>query len=152
MNVRTTRKLFAFLIQVAIATCPVLLCCQAATAEGSPAEVFKSRYGRRIWQVKDTTIPSDDLKLAKEILNAAGSNKLPGELLTLMCDAVYDLASKSYEGHPIALSAMNRLWPGPCPHRRTTVGGNAWNCGCSDSGWQEAPDRKKPPPRSMSGP
>ena len=114
MNVRTTRKLFAFLIQVAIATCPVLLFCAVGTAEDSPAEVFKSRYGRKIWQVKDTTIPSDDLNLAKEIFKATGSGKLSDELMTLMCDAVYDLAFRSYEGHPTALNAMKRLaWAVP---------------------------------------
>ena len=109
MRAGTTNKLFAVLIRAAIATCPVLLFCEAATAEDSPAEVFKSLYGEKIWQVKDTTITSDDLALAKEILKAAGSNELPDELLTLMCDAVYDLASKWYAGHPTAYSAMDRL-------------------------------------------
>ena len=109
MRAGMTGKLFELLIGAAIATCAVLLFCQAATGEDTPAKVFESLYGRKIRQAKDTSIPDDDLALAKEILNAANSRKLSDELQTLMCDAAYDLASKWYAGHSTAFSAMDHL-------------------------------------------
>jgi Arc/MetJ-type ribon-helix-helix transcriptional regulator len=109
MRARTTRKLFAVLIRSAIAMFAVLAFCQVAKAEDTPAQVFKDLYSRRIWQAKDTTIPDDDLKLAKNILKDARTSKLPDELVTLMCDASYDLAAKWYAGHSIAYSAMDHL-------------------------------------------
>jgi len=106
---RTTRKLFAPMVRSAIAACAVLLFCEVARAEDTPAEVFKSLYSRKIRDAKDTTIPDDDLKLAREMLKDASSNDLPDELVTLMCNAAYDLSSKWYAGHATAYSAMDRL-------------------------------------------
>jgi len=92
-----------------IAMCAVLLLVETATAEDTPAEVFKNLYSRKILDAKDTTIPDDDLRLAREILKGVRSNKLSDELVVLMCDAVYDLASGWYAGHSIAYSAMDHL-------------------------------------------
>ncbi|MDP6544885.1 MAG: LamG domain-containing protein [Phycisphaerae bacterium] len=109
MNVRTTGKLFGLLIRPTMAICAVLLFCVVAMAEDTPAEVFKSIYSRKIWQAKDTSVPDDDLKLAKEMLKDASANELPDELRVLMYNAVYDLAARWRAGHSTAYSAMDRL-------------------------------------------
>ena len=106
---RTSGKLLEHLTPAAIAAFTVLLFFHTAMAKGSPAETFRKIYSQRIRDVKDTTIPDDDLKLAGEMLNAANARKLPDELRTLMCDAVYDLASKWQAGHRLAYNAMDRL-------------------------------------------
>jgi len=106
---RTSGKLLEHLPPTAIAAFTVLLFFQTAMAKNSPAETFRKMYSQRIRDVKDTTIPDDDLKLAGEIFNAANARKLSDELRILMCDAVYDLASRWSAGHRLAYNAMNRL-------------------------------------------
>ena len=106
---RTSAKLLEHLTPAAIAAFTVLLFFQTAMAKGSSAEAFRKMYSQRIRDVKDTTIPDDDLKLAEEILKSAGHGKRSDELRVLMYDAVYDLASKWPAGHRLAYDATDRL-------------------------------------------
>jgi len=87
----------------------VLLSAVSARAVESPEDIFKSLFGKKLRAVAATGSFRDDAVLAAEIVKTAGSTKLPDELLTVMYNAAFDLASRSVGGHPTAFKAMERL-------------------------------------------
>jgi len=95
--------------QVVVAVGLLLLLATAAPGAQSPEEAFKSLFGEQIRNVSATSSFLDDVKLASEIIKAASTSKLPPELLTVMYNSAFDLASKSPGGYETAFDAMARL-------------------------------------------
>ncbi|MDP6045937.1 MAG: hypothetical protein QGG25_10040, partial [Phycisphaerae bacterium] len=87
----------------------VLLLVGGATAAEDPQESFKALFGEQVTKVKFTATLADDVKLAGEIVQIAGSNKLKKGLLTVMYNTAFDLASRSVKGHATAFDAMANL-------------------------------------------
>jgi|GEM_PF-1761816 len=80
-----------------------------APAAENPQEAFKSLFGQQLREVTATRSLQDDVKLAGEMVQTARSSELSDELLIVMYDAAFDLASKSPDGYPKALEAMDCL-------------------------------------------
>ena len=95
--------------QVVVAVGLLLLLAAAAPAAQNPEEAFKSLFGEQIRDVSATSSFLDDVKLAGEIIKAASTSELPPELLTVMYNSAFDLASKSPGGYETAFDAMARL-------------------------------------------
>ena len=92
------------------AVCGLLLLLSSdAPAAESPEDAFKSLFGQQIRKVSATSTFTDDVKLAAEIVEVASSNKLSDELLTVMYNTAFGLASRSASGHATAFEAMDRL-------------------------------------------
>ena len=95
-----------------IASITVLLAA-AATAWGDAAEQakkdFDELYGEQIRASKKTVTSDDDLKLARQIIEPAKSASVSPELMTLLCDAVCDLAVGIPTGQDLAAEAAALL-------------------------------------------
>ena len=57
-----------------------------------------------------TADPQDDIALALHLMKTAKTTELEPDLLTAMCEAVYDLGSKSAGGEMAALDSLRLLW------------------------------------------
>ena len=87
----------------------LLLLAAGAPADENAEKAFKSLFGEQIRDVSETSSFLDDAKLAGEIVQAASSSKLPPDLLTVMYNTAFELASKSPAGHETAFEAMGLL-------------------------------------------
>ena len=96
-------------VVVAVGLLLLLLLAGGASAAPSAEEAFKSLFGEQIRDVSATNSLLDDAKLAGEIIKAASSSELSAELLTVMYNSAFDLASKSPAGYETAFDAMARL-------------------------------------------
>jgi len=87
----------------------LMLLSAGAVAAEDPAESFKTLFGEQLAKVKYTATLADDVKLAGEIIQIAGSNKLDDALLVVMYNNAFELASRSVKGHDVAFDAMEKL-------------------------------------------
>ncbi len=79
-----------------------------ATAQ-SDQETFRSLYEGRIKSVTATPDRTDDVALANELLAVARTISGQEAMLTLLCDAAYDLAGRSPGGYATAVEAQQLL-------------------------------------------
>jgi len=94
------------------AACSILTIAAIALsfARGEDAkDVFTSLYGPRLKQVAGTIDKADDLALAKDMLAVAKTSTQTPDLLALLCEASYDLATKQADGFGLAAEAMTLL-------------------------------------------
>ena len=85
----------------------------AAGAAGDAAtqarKDFDDLFGSQVRAAKKASRPDDDLKLAGQILDAARGASVSAELMTLLCDAVCDLAGSTPAGQELAVQAAELL-------------------------------------------
>ncbi|MCY2930102.1 MAG: hypothetical protein NTV86_11525 [Planctomycetota bacterium] len=95
-----------------IAAIAVLLA-TTAMAWGDAAEQakrdFDQLFGEQVHKAKATGQSADDLKLAQEILAAAKGATISPELMTLFCDAAFDLSGSTAAGQEVAAEAASLL-------------------------------------------
>jgi len=87
----------------------VLLAVGNMHAAENAEQTFKSLFGDQMRKVASTSKLADDLALARQIVTAAGENKLPADLLTVMYNAAFGLAAKAPDGYAVASEAMRLL-------------------------------------------
>jgi len=86
-----------------------LLLVAGAQAAETPEQAFKSLFGDQLRSVSATSTVLDDMELAVGIIKAADSADLSDELMAVMYNTAFDLASKSPDGDATAFKAMDRL-------------------------------------------
>lgn len=72
-------------------------------------DVFEKLYGLRVRSAKSSRDKADDKALAEELITAARASTSAPKLMTLMCQAAYDLASTHPSGYATAVRAMRML-------------------------------------------
>jgi len=72
-------------------------------------DTFNSVYGKEYKKVLATREASDDIALAKQLLEATQAADRQPAFLALLCDRAFELASKDPSGYPAALAAMELL-------------------------------------------
>jgi len=91
--------------------CSLCLLAPAAGADDAQS-VFESLYGKRVRAAQASPTRSDDLELAGDILRAARSVNNQPAMLAVLCRNAFELASKTRDGHDVALEALNLLAEG----------------------------------------
>ena len=81
----------------------------AGDAGGQAKKDFDELFGTQVRAAKNAPQPNNDLKLAGQILDAAKGAAISPELMTLLCDAVCDLAGSTPPGQDLALQAAGLL-------------------------------------------
>ena len=89
------------LLAVSIAFVP----CTAQGADDAK-DIFQSLYGDQIQRVGATANRTDDLSLARKLVEDAGNAKEYPTLVVLMCEAAYELCPPSSEGRETGIDAM----------------------------------------------
>jgi len=87
-----------------------VLVLSAAIAWADEAEdAFKQLYGDDMKRVAATRSPADDIRLAKQLIEDAKKVEKQPELLAVLYEKAYQLASKDASGYATATEALNLL-------------------------------------------
>ena len=90
--------------------CLLLLLGSATFARGDDAQaLFDSLYGPKVKAAQQSQDRSDDVAVAKELLQGAALVAEQPKLLALICEASYDLGKSDAAGYPTAVEAMQLL-------------------------------------------
>jgi phosphate transport system substrate-binding protein len=71
---------------------------------------YERLYGPDIRRVRSTADPSDDIALARQLLETMKTTELVAELVAAMGEAAADLGSQAAGGEQVALEALRLLW------------------------------------------
>jgi len=89
--------------------CTVVLLAPVPLLADEATDAFNQLYGDDVKRVLATPTPTDDIALAKQLIEAAGKAEKQPEFLTILCEKAYELASKDPSGYPTATAAMDLL-------------------------------------------
>jgi len=81
----------------------------SSTHAESAIATFNELFGKEVRRVKGTSDAADDIELAGQLVTAARSSQDRLDLLTVLCEQAYNLASKSPAGYDTAEAAMRLL-------------------------------------------
>lgn len=81
----------------------------AARGADDVKDIFDSLYGDQIQRVKGSASRTDDLALARKLVEDAGNAEEYPLLVVLMCEAACDLAPPSAEGREMAIDARELI-------------------------------------------
>jgi hypothetical protein len=79
------------------------------SAADETADAFKSLYGLKIIEAKNSPSKDDDLALAADMLASAKESVDQPALLAMLCDNAYELSHKTRDGHGTAIDALGLL-------------------------------------------
>ncbi len=85
------------------------------SAADDPAALVQSLYGDRIARVTATPAKTDDIALAREILDAAAATKENLPALVALCEAAHELGMRHRDGYAVAASALELLCASEAP-------------------------------------
>lgn len=94
-----------------IAIAAVLACAGAAWADAADQakKDFADLFGKQVEQARKSPGTADNLALARQILASAKESTVSPELMTLLCDAAYELAMADPKGLDLATEAVELL-------------------------------------------
>jgi hypothetical protein len=116
----------------------------AAVRADEAADVFNSLYGEEYKRVAASRDVADDVALANKLFSAAASSKDQPQLVAVLCEKIWELASKDSAGVP-ALLGSQRLLERVAPASRQAMGDKLLDA------LQKAYTIAKPPQRGEAG-